>query len=248
MSGPKGSSHKGLSLYQREPGNTRHGARHLAAASTGQLVEITDTADYAPLTRFLVRCTMARAEEKTTIEPASFDVSGYDPLIFGSPPWAFKPTPIVHAPVDTLKGCEGKRATVFCTRGGLPGQTPGRFQKRIEARGMLCVGNATVHQEETENGKKNQDLIALLIKEPCSGDVMCRPGDGDDLDWLRSGLTVGETADPARRIRSFHGLPLLGTRARIPPCHRLTGKPWFRGAFLFGESLFVRRHRYSIQV
>jgi hypothetical protein len=107
---------------------------------------------------------MARGEEKTSIEPASIDVSDYDQLVFGSPVWAFKPTPAIHAAIDSLKGCEGKKATAFCTHGGRPGQTAEVFQKWIEARGMKCVGNANIHQNDIENEKKTKELVSVLIK------------------------------------------------------------------------------------
>ncbi|HII99522.1 MAG TPA: flavodoxin family protein [Methanoregula sp.] len=152
-------------IYHSETGNTRHVAQHLAAACDGKLIDITETATYNRLTRFLMWCKKARGEEKTTIEPASIDVSGYDQVIFGSPVWAFKPTPAIHAAIDAVKGCEGKRATAFCTHGGRPGQTAEVFQKWIEARGMKCVGNASIHQDDIENEKKTKDLISVLIKD-----------------------------------------------------------------------------------
>jgi flavodoxin len=152
-------------IYHSESGNTRHVAQHLASVCDGKLIDITDTARYFSLTRFLVRCKMARGEEKTTIEPSSIDVSGFDQLVFGSPVWAFKPTPAIHAAIDSLKGCEGKKATAFCTHGGRPGQTAEVFQKWIEARGMKCVGNANIHQNDIENEKKTKELVSILIKD-----------------------------------------------------------------------------------
>jgi hypothetical protein len=48
---------------------------------------------------------MANREEKTVIEPESIDISGFDLVVFGSPVWAFKPTPVIHAAIEGLKGC-----------------------------------------------------------------------------------------------------------------------------------------------
>lgn len=152
-------------IYHSETGNTRHVAQHLAAACDGKLIDITETATYNSLTRFLMWCKKARGEEKTTIEPASIDLFGYDQVIFGSPVWAFKPTPAIHAAIDVVKGCEGMRATAFCTHGGRPGQTAEVFQRWIEARGMKCVGNASIHQDDVENEKKTKELISILIKD-----------------------------------------------------------------------------------
>jgi flavodoxin len=152
-------------IYHSETGNTRHVAQHIASACDGKLIEVSDKVSHNRLTRFLVQCKMARGEEKTLVEPASIDVSSCDQLVFGSPVWAFKPTPAIHAAIDALKGCEGKKATAFCTHGGRPGQTAEVFQRWIEARGMKCVGNANIHQKDIEDEKLTKDLIFLLIKD-----------------------------------------------------------------------------------
>lgn len=155
-------------IYHSETGNTRHVAQHIAAACNGTLVEVTDKTAYNRVTGFLVRCKMAVAGEKATIEPASLDVSEYDQLVFGSPVWAFRPTPAIHAAIDAVQGCMGKKATAFCTHGGKPGQTGELFQQWIEARGMRCVGNANIHQKDIENEKKTRELIATVIKDSAS--------------------------------------------------------------------------------
>ena len=105
---------------------------------------------------------MARSEEKTTIEPSSTDVSEYDLVVFGSPVWAFKPTPVIHAAIDGLKGCMGKPAIAFSTHGGRPGQTDETFKKWIEARGMIPVAVTNIHRNAIENEKETKDLVALV--------------------------------------------------------------------------------------
>jgi len=147
-------------IYHSETGNTRHVAQHLAAACGGKLIDITETATYNRLTRFLIWCKKARGEEKTTIEPASIDVSGYDQVIFGSPVWAFKPTPAIHAAIDAVKGCEGMRATAFCTHGGRPGQTAEVFQKWIEAK-----------LPEMEHGMWNSELRSIDFFSPIEQNI-----------------------------------------------------------------------------
>jgi multimeric flavodoxin WrbA len=137
-------------------------AQHIASAVDAHLVEVTDTASYNRLTRFLAHCKMARSEEKTTIAPASMDVSEYDLVVFGSPVWAFKPTPVIHAAIDGLKGCMGKPAVAFSTHGGRPGQTDETFKKWIEARGMVPVAITDIHQNDIENEKKTKELVALV--------------------------------------------------------------------------------------
>jgi flavodoxin len=149
-------------ICHSESGNTRHVAQHIASAFDAHLVEVTDTASYNRLTRFFVLCKMARGEEKTLIEPASVDISGYDLVVFGSPVWAFKPTPVIHAAIDGLKGCMGKPAVAFSTHSGRPGQTDETFKKWIEDRGMVPVAVTNIHQNDIENEKKIKELVALV--------------------------------------------------------------------------------------
>ncbi len=149
-------------IYHSETGNTRHVAQHLESACGGHLVEVYDRASYSVLTRFLLRCKKARGEELTSIEPAAIDVSEYDLLAFGSPVWAFKPTPVIHAAIAALKGCEGKRAVAFFTHGGRPGESEACMQKWIEARGMHFAGALGIHQKEIENEQKNGELVSLV--------------------------------------------------------------------------------------
>jgi flavodoxin len=149
-------------IYHSETGNTRHVAQHLSSAFDSKLVEINDVAPYLRLTRFLIRCKMARGEELTKTEPESVDVSEYDLIVFGSPVWAFKPTPAIHSAIAGLKGCMGKPAVAFSTHGGRPGQTDETFKKWIEARGMVLVSVTNINQKDVENVKTNKDLVALV--------------------------------------------------------------------------------------
>ncbi len=149
-------------IYHSESGNTRHVAQHLSSAFDSKLVEINDVAPYSKLIKFLVQCKMARGEQLTKIEPESVDVSGYDLIVFGSPVWAFKPTPAIHTAIVGLKGCMGKPAVAFSTHGGRPGQTDETFKKWIEARGMVLAAVTNINQKDIESEKMNKELSALV--------------------------------------------------------------------------------------
>jgi flavodoxin len=149
-------------IYHSETGNTRHVAQHIASEFDAQLVEVTDTASYNRLTRFVVHCKMARGEEKTLIEPDSVNISGYDLVVFGSPVWAFKPTPVIHAAIDGVKGCMGKPALAFSTHGGRPGKADETYKEWIEDRGMVVVAVTNIYQNDIENEKKTKELVALV--------------------------------------------------------------------------------------
>ncbi len=149
-------------IYHSETGNTRHVAQHIGSVYDAKLVEVCETAKHSRLTRFLSWCKMARGEELTTIEPDVIDVSTYDLIVFGSPVWAFKPTPVIHAAIKGLKGCEGKRAVAFGTHGGRPGQMEETFIKWINNRGMRILGIAEINQKDIENDKKTKALISMI--------------------------------------------------------------------------------------
>ena len=150
-------------IYHSETGNTRHVAQHIASATIdSHLVEVTDRAERSALTRFLMQCKAAVSEDKTKIEPSRLDVKGYDLLVFGSPVWAFKPTPAIHTIIDTLTGCENKRAVAFVTCGGKPGRSKEVFKKWIEARGMRFMGFESVNQKDIEDEAKNAGVVAFV--------------------------------------------------------------------------------------
>jgi len=150
-------------IYHSETGNTRHVAQHLASACDGRLVEVYDRARYSSFTRFFVRCKRARGEEINPVEPASIDVSGYDLVAFGSPVWAYKPTPVIHAAIAALKGCEGKTAVAFFTHGGKPGQSEEVIKKWIESRGMRFAGAYGITSKQIEDEKTNGELVKIVL-------------------------------------------------------------------------------------
>jgi flavodoxin len=90
-------------ICHSESGNTRHGIQHLASASNGHLIEMSDRAHDMKLTRFLTWRKKARFEDKTDIEPGVIGGSDYDFLVFGLPVWAFKPTLAIHGAIESLK-------------------------------------------------------------------------------------------------------------------------------------------------
>lgn len=150
-------------IYHSETGNTRHVAQHIASAITeNRLVEVSDRAHHRALTRFLVQCKNARSENKTEIEPSRLNVKEYDLLVFGSPVWAFKPTPAIHSIIDALENCENKRAVAFVTCGGRPGGSREVFKKWIEARGMRFAGFLSVNEKDIEDTAANADVVTFV--------------------------------------------------------------------------------------
>ena len=150
-------------IYHSESGNTRHIAQHIASAIPDtRIIEVTDKAEHSRVTRFLMQCKAAMSEDTTTIEPAQIAVGDYDLIVFGSPVWAFKPTPAIHAAIQALTGCEKKRAIAFATHGGKPGKTEETFKKWIEGRGMQFAGFKDINQKDIEDDTKNADVVKFV--------------------------------------------------------------------------------------
>ena len=105
---------------------------------------------------------MARGEELTQIEPSAIDVSAFDIVVFGTPVWAFKPTPVIHSAIKELTGCEGKRAIAYWTHGGRPGHTEETLIQWINNKGMRILGTAGIHMKDIEDEKKTKSLCALI--------------------------------------------------------------------------------------
>ena len=150
-------------IYHSETGNTWHIAQHIASAiPDSRIVEISDRAEHSKVTRFLMQCKAAMSEDTTTIDPAHLDVHGYDLVVFGSPVWAFKPTPAIHTIIEGLSGCEKKQAVAFATHGGKPGKTEETFKKWIEGRGMQFAGFMDINQKDIEDDKMNAEVVAFV--------------------------------------------------------------------------------------
>ena len=150
-------------IYHSETGNTRHVAQHIASASGSErLIEVLDRAEYNRVTKFFSQCMKARSEELTSISPSNIDVTAYDLIVLGSPVWAFKPTPVIHAAINALTGHTGKPVIGFFTHGGRPGSTEDTFTRWCEQRWLKVIGTITIHSREIEDEKKTDEIMKII--------------------------------------------------------------------------------------
>ncbi len=150
-------------IYHSETGNTRHVAQHIAeGCGAERLIEVLDRAEYGRLGKFLSRCSKARGEETTPISPAAINIADYDIIVLGSPVWAFRPTPVIHAAVNALTGYVGQPLIGFFTHGGMPGKTEETFTRWCEDRWFKVAGTMTIPMKEIEDEKKTRELVAMI--------------------------------------------------------------------------------------
>jgi len=153
-------------VYHSETGNTKKVAEAVAKATGAVLVPVKDLANYSKIGRYLVGARKARAGQKSEIEPAKIDVSAYDMVVVGSPVWAWKPTPAANAAIAALTGCEGKRAIVLVTSGGMPGETMEILKHALEARKMQVEGAFHFTDHELDDETKMKTFIEAIRKAP----------------------------------------------------------------------------------
>ena len=118
-----------LHRFHSETGNTRHVARHISRKCGDKcLIWVRNETGYSRFTKYLAQCRKSRGEGTTQISPAAIDVATVDTLVFGSPVWAFKPSPVIHAAICALEGYYGQPAIGFFTMGEC------RVQRRQHSR------------------------------------------------------------------------------------------------------------------
>lgn len=153
---------KNCIIFHSYTGITRGVAEKVKAACGGNLVEVTPRKSYSTLTAYTVGCLRARNEEAEPIEPGSIDAAPYDLLVIGTPVWAFKSTPATNAAINALKNCEGKKAVVFATCGGQPGDTIAVMKRALGEKGVEVVGEFVFNRKDPAEKKKIDALIASV--------------------------------------------------------------------------------------
>jgi flavodoxin len=149
-------------IYHSETGNTRRIIDRCLAATGGDRIEVHDLQHYGRLSKYLVGGRRAAQGLADPIDPSSIDVSGYDLLVIGSPVWAGRPSPAVNAAIQALKGCEGKKGTLFVTCGGSPGESLSLMQKALEGRGVIITFGTSFTRKELRDAGKVDDFIRQI--------------------------------------------------------------------------------------
>ncbi len=149
-------------IYHSYSGITKGIAEKVQAACGGELIEVKPRKNYNTLTAYTVGCLRAKNEECDPVDPETIDVSACDLLVIGTPVWAWKATPVTNGAVKALSGCPGKKAVIFATCGGKPGETLPILKKNLEAKGIRVLGEALFTRKDVGSPEKTNDLIAAV--------------------------------------------------------------------------------------
>lgn len=149
-------------IYHSYSGITRKMAERIRESCGGDLVEVIPLQKYNTLTAYTVGCMRARNQERDPITPESIDVTTYDLIVLGTPVWMYKATPATNAAVTALTGCKGKKAVVFATCGGKPGDTIPLLKEALSKKGMDVVGDIVFTKADVDDPGKVRELLSTV--------------------------------------------------------------------------------------
>jgi len=136
---------KSVILYYSRTGKTRFLAEKLRDELGADLVEIKDLKKRVGLSGFVGGVRDARLGLKTEVAPSSFDLSNYELVIFGTPVWAYSPTPAVSTFLDKCN-LVNKKVILFVTSRGVGYRHAiDILRGKVEAKGGKLVGVGSVN-------------------------------------------------------------------------------------------------------
>jgi len=159
---------KPLIIYTSYTGTTHRVAEQVHEACGGDLIEVKSWDLMSRLFMFFARHSPEMQVRDDGIPPGSIDISGYDPIVIGTPVWMGKPTPAIQKTIAALTGCSGKQVVLFATCGEEPGTTLSTLSGEIAAKGMTVAGQFSLNAAGIADGIVLKDMIGR-IRELGSG-------------------------------------------------------------------------------
>jgi hypothetical protein len=150
-------------IYYSYSGVTRQMIAKIHAVCGGDIIEVVPQKKYRTFTVYTTGCIRSRQEEPDVISPAYIDVSGYDLIVIGTPVWAWKPAPAIHAAVAGLVGCAGKKVVIVATYSNNPGDCIPTLSRWLHERDSLVISKAGFSKRESEDPVFRNDLIEQII-------------------------------------------------------------------------------------
>jgi flavodoxin len=116
------------------------------------------------ITSFIAQCRAAFMRKRAELSGSViYDAGPYDLVLFGSPVWAFAPTPAMNTYLDNVSGLKGKRAVILLTSGSGAGVKKcfNNIRSVLEAKGVISVSEINI--PDRRQGDENF-MISLLEK------------------------------------------------------------------------------------
>ena len=153
---------KTVIFYYSRTRKTAKVAKTIAEEIKADSIEIIDLKDRMGAINYLSSIIDALRENKTSIKPNEFDLSGYGLVYIGSPTWAAKPAPAILTMID-MCDLKDKDVILFTTMGSSGNEKViERMKEKIEARGGRMVNSFAVKTGGREIEDINADTKRIL--------------------------------------------------------------------------------------
>ena len=151
-------------IYYSYGGNTREVADILSDffSKEGSVEEIElnalDESD-----SFIMQGARAFFHKQAWLDKVDLDLRGYDVVCFGTPVWAFAPTPAMNAYLDGCYGLKGKAIILFTTYGSGTGKDRCMdfMQNALVKKGGQNFKRFSIRQSQI----KDREFVVAKIKE-----------------------------------------------------------------------------------
>ena len=151
-----------LFIYYSLGGKTDLVAKTLAKHLTGDLVRIHDMKQRTGIKNKFLSSINAFRETKTTIVPATVDISAYDTIYFGTPTWMGNPTPAILTIIDRCN-LRGKDVILFATMDANRGDSNiARLEEKVKMRGARVIESFTIATKGKSPEKLVTDTEAII--------------------------------------------------------------------------------------
>jgi DNA-binding transcriptional ArsR family regulator len=144
-------------------GVTRALARQVRNACGCDLVEVKPRKEYSTFSVYTTGVLHSRKGACDPIFPEIIDVSRYDLLVIGFPVWVGKPAPPINTAIQALFGCEGKRAVVFATSYGQPGEALPLISTALATREVEVVSEINLSEKDIKSQNAGNELIRKIV-------------------------------------------------------------------------------------
>lgn len=145
---------KSMVIYYSYSGNTKKVAKTLVEAlkAKGEVEEL-ELQALDESKSFFGQCGRAFQHKRARIADVKTDLSGYDLVCFGTPIWAFAPTPAMNTYLDKCTGIQGKEVVLFCTYGSGTGRDKclDYMQKILADKGAKGFKRFSVQQGKVDS-------------------------------------------------------------------------------------------------
>lgn len=158
-------------IYYSLSGKTRSVAQKIHTTLGGDLIEVTVEPPYSTLSAVVKGCYRALKGSSDKVIPEQIDVSGYDLVVFATPVWAGRSTPVINGAVNNLVGLNGKPAYLIltCNDAKSGDQARAQFTTYLEGKGMQVAGSTIFDKKSVIDGSSIAAVVPLI--QAAIGDI-----------------------------------------------------------------------------